>query len=286
MKRWQTYLKERFPFPVYLLLSCGIVASGAALSSGQDSGWHGSWNIAVGGLLLFFAELRLMDEYKDCEKDLIAHPERPLPRGLLDLDQVKRAIQILFVSMLAFGLYCFYVSGPTAGTLYFGFTLYLWLMFKEFYIGEALNRYPLIYAITHQIILIPLCLYAIAMHGKSIDGLDFAYAFSVLGSFFAYEVCRKLDPKAHPILKTYLSIYGAKKSILIVVALTLFAAYFAFQLGAHALLWPVEGLLLLSLPILLTQPAKYKLIEGAATLSLLFHLWAIPLRDLLFGASL
>ena len=42
--------------------------------------------------MLFFAELRLMDELKDYEKDLIAHPERPLPRGLLSREEVRAAV--------------------------------------------------------------------------------------------------------------------------------------------------------------------------------------------------
>ena len=78
---WLIYSKERFPLVTYLLLVGGITLSAQLLHSSAID-WKG-FGVASVALLLFFAELRLMDELKDYEKDKIAHPGRPLPRGLV-----------------------------------------------------------------------------------------------------------------------------------------------------------------------------------------------------------
>jgi 4-hydroxybenzoate polyprenyltransferase len=44
-----------------------------------------------------------MDEVKDLAKDRIAHPERPLPRGLLTVREVERAIFLLMGALFLTG---------------------------------------------------------------------------------------------------------------------------------------------------------------------------------------
>lgn len=269
MKSWWIYVRERFPIPVYCLLIFGIVLSGMSLAPSHDG--VRVFEVAL-ALLIFFAELRLMDEQKDYQKDLIAHPERPLPRGVLDMPQVNRAILAMTVTMVALGA----LFNWMGAFLYWGVTLYLWLMYKEFYVGRWLSDRPILYAITHQLILIPLCLFA----GVSVTATPivspqlFYYSVGVLGSFFTYEVCRKLDPLTHPILKTYLALYGPKGTSILVVGTSLVAALGAWRFGGGPILWPMEAMVLLSLSLLLLAPSKYKWVEGVATLSLLVHLYA------------
>ena len=105
-----------------------------------------------------------MDEFKDYRKDLIAHPERPLPRGVLTLKQVQSAIGWQLGMMVAFSILVMVAFNVLAGLLSLFYTAYLWLMYKEFYIGERLSRNPLAYAISHQIIVVPICLFTVAIH--------------------------------------------------------------------------------------------------------------------------
>lgn len=266
MKAWLTYVKERFPLPVYVLLSGGLAPH--------------SWLGFLYAMWLF-ATLRLMDELKDYQKDIIAHPERPLPRGLLKTDRVAIVINALMIFGigLSFG---FALVSPVAMVLAVITTLWLWLMFKEFYIGESLQKRPLLYAITHQLILIPLCLLMTALAGGDIASpLHLGWAIGVLGAFFSYEVSRKLDPSAHPILGTYLSVYGRGGSTLIVLVLTIVAALGAAASGFSLWMTPFAVLTLLSYSILWVKPSAFKVIEGAATLSLFFHIWAPVLRSIL-----
>ena len=284
LNAWLIYLKERFPLPVYFLLSGGLVLSGAVLAYTEPFTWLTL--LAFAFALWLFATLRLMDELKDYKKDLIAHPDRPLPRGLIKPDTVQVLIRLSMVKGLVISGLMYWVN-PAAGLCALLSTLWLWLMYKEFYIGETLAKRPLLYAITHQIILIPFCL-ALSMrpqaYGGGINLKILLWAVGVLGAFFTYEVSRKLDPKAHPVLQTYLEVYGRGGSLAIVAGLfpLCVLAAMLLQLEIWLLPWSVltllsYGLLWISLP-----PGKvdkrHKLIEGFATLSLFFHIWTPILK--------
>ncbi|MCM2280669.1 MAG: hypothetical protein NDI61_02345 [Bdellovibrionaceae bacterium] len=291
MKNWLIYLKERFPLPVYFLLVGGMSLSGSVLATDTGTGtatgdlasstvdW-GGLVLSFFGLLLFFAVLRLMDELKDYQKDVLAHPERPLPRGLLGTEQVARVIQMAMLGMVMFGILLGFMISWAPGGLYLFLSAYLWLMFKEFYLGSALAARPILYAITHQVVLLPMCLFTVATVSpeQTFSLMPLAYGFAVLGAFFTYEVCRKLDPKAHPVLKTYLAMYGPGGVALLVAVLTGVAARAAVELELQWWLWPLELLVLISLSVLFFRPERYKLAETAATLSLLFHIWAVTFR--------
>jgi 4-hydroxybenzoate polyprenyltransferase len=278
MSRWLTYLKERFPLPVYVLLVGGIVLSGLYLESGRFD--LRAFLLAFIGIMLFFSELRLMDELKDYKKDLEAHPERPLPRGLLTPEEVRKAIGIKAVVMLAYGGLVAFLANPFAGACYGILTVYLWLMYREFFVGSWLEKRAIWYAVSHQIIMIPLAAFCVLVFRPAMlyDTMTLYMGLCMLGSFFSYEVCRKLDPKAHPVLKTYLYMYGPKGTAVLVLCASAVAAFGAYRLGLEMLLWPMETLLLISLILLFAKPDKFKIIEGVASLSLLVHLWAIVIQ--------
>jgi 4-hydroxybenzoate polyprenyltransferase len=279
MAPWLTYLKERFPFSTYVLLVGGFTFSGLYLAGGALKENLSALSFSFWGLMIFFALLRLMDELKDYDKDVIAHPERPLPRGVLKVAQVNLAIKFTAIFMLLGGGIAVLLGASVSGLLYVFITLYLWLMFKEFFVGSELASYPALYGFSHQIIIVPLCLFTVATVNPSmaISSFSFFYGFSILGSFFTYEVCRKLDPRAHHILKTYLYIYGPKKIILFILCTSLVAMVADFYLGLAVGLWPLQILILASSLLLLKKPEKYKITETFAVLGLVAHLWAIPI---------
>lgn len=273
MKRWLTYLKERYPLPVYLLLSGGITLSASLVTAGR---LESAANLfALAGLMLFFFELRLMDELKDYSKDQAAHPERPLPRGLLGPGEVRRTVNGVLAGMLAYAALGGLLLGPPSGLAYLAVTVWLFLMYREFFLGDWLGARPLLYAVTHQVIMVPLVVFAAACVAPraSLDGRVLFLSLANLGAFFAYEVCRKLDPRAHPVLKTYLSVYGVAGSFAVVAVANLVAAFGAWSVGMHPLLWPLEALVMLSFIPLFRAPRFHKLVEGTATISLLIHLW-------------
>lgn len=275
MANWLTYFKERFPFPVYVILVGGIVLSGNVLALGAFA-WKG-YAIAFVGLMVFFALLRLMDELKDYEKDLVVHPRRPLPRGVLKVESVARVIQITAVAMVVYSGVVAALTSIEAGVCYLIVTVWLWLMFKEFYLGQWLVDRPLLYAITHQLILLPLCGFAVIVHdaARVESASTWLYGTCVLGAFFSYEVCRKLDPRAHPLLKTYLYMYGGPKTWVLVFALNVIAGVAAFFLDLGWWLWLPEVATVMVVGWVVKWPLKYKWGELAATVSLVMHIWAL-----------
>jgi 4-hydroxybenzoate polyprenyltransferase len=279
MSGWLVYLKERFPVPVYALLSGGFSVSGLLLASGKMK-W-GPFALSFIGLFLFLGVLRLMDELKDYEKDKIAHPERPLPRGLIDPKQVEKLVNALVLGMFFYAAISGMIAGAVAGSFYLGITVFLWLMYKEFFVGEWLNKHTFLYGITHQFIILIVCGYAVAVSRPelALATPTLFLGLSIVGAFFSYEVCRKLDPKAHPLLQTYLSVAGPTKTSLFVVALCAIAALGAYKLGLGILLWPTQALVILSLSLVFIKPSAFKAVEAIATLSLVVHMWCVPLQS-------
>jgi len=283
MSRWWIYLRERSPLPIYLFLCAGISASGVLVAGGGFAARP--FVVSCLGQILFFVLLRLTDEVKDYHKDVVAHPERPFPRGLIGRPEAERMIGALFLAMLGYGLFTGLLTNGPGGWLFVGLTCYLYLMHREFFVPDWLNERPIWYAITHQAVFVPFSVLpaVTARAGMLEEPRAWLFGGCVLGAFFSYEVCRKLDPSAEPVLKTYLIVHGKVITFCLVLAASCLAAYSAWSLGYGLLLWPLEGLLLASLAIIFCCPARYKIVETLAVLSFAAHVWSAVLFQL-FGA--
>ena len=117
MKNITQFLKERVPVVANLILAVGMILSAAAtLNISAPIGG----SIFIGAaLLIFITELRFMDELKDYEKDKIAHPDRPLPRGLVTTDQVNFLIKFTFGLFLACVGASYLFFNVLAGIIYY-----------------------------------------------------------------------------------------------------------------------------------------------------------------------
>lgn len=277
MGRWITYVRERFPLHTFIVLVAGISLSGIYLDG--KSFRILPFLISFFGILLFFALLRLMDEVKDYEKDRIAHPDRPLPRGLIKKEEAVYLINIAIPILVAYSMFVWVVLQEVAALTYLCIVIYLWLMYQEFFIGKWLNRHPLIYGLSHQIIVFPVVFFAIAVNnpGHVMSPASWSLAVMLLGAFFCYEICRKLDPHAHPILATYIHFYGFRRTFEIAAISLAVSAMGATALNLTPLLLPCEILVLVSLSLLFFQPAWFLLPEVAASISLILHVWAVVL---------
>jgi hypothetical protein len=281
MRNWLIFGKERFPLPVYLILCGGFTFSGLFLFHSSFR-WI-SFGFSYCGLLLFFFELRLMDEVKDFKKDAVAHPERPLPRGLISLAQARQITMYILIVMVLFALLAGMLLNTQSAISYLAVTVYLGLMYKEFFIGKWLEGKPVFYAILHQSIIFAVCVFTITVIelGKYFHPQTFYLCFTLTGAFWGYEICRKLDPQANKILKTYLFVHGPVKTSLLVIVATGLAAVGGAGLNLTILLWPAEGLLIISLIFIQVNPRLFRLVESIATLSLIVHLWGVAVNHIL-----
>ena len=288
--RWLVYLKERFPVIPNLIVAAGITFSAHSLTKRFDS-FTGAGKpetakilLALLGGMLFLAQMRFMDELKDVEKDKIAHPTRPLPRGLFTNQEFTKFIIICQSLMIAFAALMVVLGNLTAGIFFGVGTFYLYLMYKEFFLGAWLGKRAILYAITHQVIIYPLVFFVVAVFEPSAWNTpeSFWLGTLILGGFFGFEVGRKLDPEAHLILNTYLRKYGkTTTSVMIVIVLTL-STVSGFMLNAGWLLLPFSAAGIASLSVLWLAPKKFKTAEGLVSLYLIIAIWALPIMGL-FG---
>ena len=281
MSAWLTYVRERFPLPVYALIVGGIALSGQI--TGARDVVPLPFILSFISVFAFLAMLRLRDEHKDYDKDRVAHPERPSPRGLLAVTKVEKAIRRGSAIMAAWPVLIALSIGIEAATTYWIVVAYLWLMYEEFYIGEWLERRPLQYAISHQVIIFPIAVFSVLAAGTGdgspagnlVPGLLLGLLF--IGPFFAYEVCRKLDPDADPVLATYLVVYGRGGTFAMIAAAVLVSAFAAaVVVGYYRWLWALHALLLLSATTIWWKPGAHRVPEIIASMVLVAHLWVIP----------
>jgi len=223
IRNWFVYFQERSPLPVLLLLS--FLGSASAISfSGM---WSWNW-ILLGtiGMTLLFIQLRLADEVKDEDKDLVVNPTRPLPRGLLESSDLTAVMHGIILILL--------ITAYVIGSIWLAIaTLYGWLMYHEFFIGKTLNRFPMLYAISHQAIVISIYAW-LALHADG--GLIHQSAFqgwllAQFGASFSFEIARKLNPNAHPMAGTYLQQYGPQKTTFLVLLFIILSGIGAFTAG-------------------------------------------------------
>jgi 4-hydroxybenzoate polyprenyltransferase len=160
--RWWIYQRERFP--LFLNGLAILVFSLAAAGYGWVvSGQQGTPGLAVilvsfSGSFIFFALMRIVDEFKDHEDDSRYRPYRAVPRGLVKLSEL-RALGIFlavvqFVLALAWSLQLF---------LLLAFIwIYFLLMSREFFAPRWLKAHPVIYLLSHMVIMPLIALFASA----------------------------------------------------------------------------------------------------------------------------
>lgn len=277
MASWLRYLIERSPPAALSVVAGGIAFSGLWIGGGPLD--PVGFGLIFAGLVLFMVLARLVDELKDYERDMVGHPERPLPRGLVTPAAVRRAIRALFVAMGAYATLLGLAAEWRAGALYAASGIWLGLMANEFFAHAALSRRPLLSAVLHQLVLIPLYGFAVAVREPALalgpPGL--AYALANLGASMSYELGRKLDVKAHPALGYYVTWYGPSRCAALMASFVLVAAVGAWWLDVWTVLWPVEGIVLAALAVFVVRPDLHRAVRGVAGVSVLVHVWSIPI---------
>ena len=142
-------IKERFPLPAFLpLILVFFAANGMFAAKSIESTFaYLSKSSIIGSIitLLIFFHLRIFDEIKDLETDKLAHPERPLARGLISVKEAKIiGITVLLLELIGASL----ISLQSLSALLL-VIFYSILMYKEFFISEWLQPRLIIYALVH-----------------------------------------------------------------------------------------------------------------------------------------
>lgn len=277
MENYLTFIKERVPVVANLILALGLIFSVGALNSTYlnvgDAFFIGMT------LMAFIIELRFMDEIKDYEKDKVAHPDRPLPRGLVTPKQVMNLIYLTFFILTVCTGLSFVFYGTMAGGFLLTTLFWMVLMYKEFFMEKTLGKSPIIYAITHQVIIVPVCLFAISIPFSNLvfTHKSLGFCLLVLSSFFTFEVGRKMDPKSHPILGTYLIYYKKALTNLLITVLAAIGVLGCYYLDIFWWGFIPFILTVLTQVRIWFQQERFKDLEGMIALNLIYNMWVVAI---------
>lgn len=221
MERWWIYQRERFPIFQHAPLVCVFALSGLCYSSllrGQQN-WPSMQALITAFLvaLFFFLQLRIADEFKDFKEDSRYRPYRPVPRGLILLNELAW----LFVGVAILQLALTWLLYPPLIWILAIAWIYLAAMSKEFFARDWLVARPIIYLLTHMGIM-PLIDLFITSCDWRVAGLpwpDPGIYWFLMVSFFngiLIEFGRKIRAPADEEegVRTYSALWGRKPAAL------------------------------------------------------------------------
>jgi len=294
--RWWIYQKERFPILAHGLLITAFSVSAVSFSSLLRGvvalPAPRTVLAAFGTAFLFFLQLRIADEFKDFEEDARYRPYRPVPRGLVTLRELGVVGCLTASVQLLLALW----HHASLVLLLAGVWLYLVLMSKEFFVVEWLKARPVLYLVSHMVIIPLVDLYATACDWwPAGTGAPPGLIWFLVVSYFngvVIEIGRKIRaPQDEETgVNTYSFLWGRRNAVLVWLgALGLTAACAGMAAARIDFLAPVVGLLavlLLTAALVagrfLRQPdaRRAKMIEafsGIWTLLMYLNLGAVPL---------
>jgi 4-hydroxybenzoate polyprenyltransferase len=292
--RWWIYQRERFPVVAHGALILAFSGSAVGLSALLRGDWPSVRALVVAFVssFLFFFQLRVADEFKDAADDRRFRPYRPVPRGLVTLDELS---QVALGAVLLQVLLALWLDLELIGVLAIVW-VYMALMTREFFVAEWLKARPFTYLWSHMLVVPLIDLYATAC-----DWLPAANAppsgliWFLAASFFngiVVEIGRKLRAPAdeEPGVETYSAVWGRPRALAaMAVALTLAAAAATLAGRAVGVHWQVAAAgamamaaLALLAPGFLRNPApgsgkRFELLSGVWTLAMYLSVGVLPL---------
>ena len=207
LTNWRIFQRERFPLRTHLPLILALLLAHAALVEAPAQ------LTLFFVLLSFFFRMRLFDEIKDYETDCEKNPSRPLPRGVLKVNDLQRIILALFVFEIALTA----IANPLALAVLLPAQGYSLLMFKEFFIGKILRPHLTTYAVCHTVVMILLsALCSVWLLGK-LEMRNWIFAIGCFGVFNVFEFGRKTFAKIEeqPSVDSYSKIFGRGGAVLL-----------------------------------------------------------------------
>lgn len=268
------WLNHRFPPIVYGVLVALFVLASQSVAVAYSE--QGQLTFRTGVVVyLFFLHLRILDEHKDFDRDVLTYPERALSRGAVTLAQLRG----LGAAALAVELVLAASLGAPAFAAWAVATAFSLAMYAEFGVGAWLNQHIMVYALTHNPVTALVVLFCVFATGAPWHRANLWFIAFSSAIMLAFEVARKvrLPQEEHAGVPSYTTelgqggarrtlglLYGVSAVCLVGVGTSLGATPLAAALAAVGVVSPgfatAAG----------AQPAKR--VEGAASLVLLASL--------------
>ncbi|WP_168194599.1 UbiA family prenyltransferase [Antarcticibacterium arcticum] len=218
------YFRERFP-PINMALFAILFFTVQAVSSffiaGQEERPFWWYILGILAVISFFFRLRVFDEIKDFDIDLHNHPQRVLQSGRIGLKHLISLSVLGTVIEIVWSL----LSGWPVILVWLFALGYSLLMRYEFFTGKFLNKYLLLYATTHMLVMPLIILWVYTAFHPALEILFPFYILAALSllSGFSFEVARKIhSPVAErPGVDSYSKSLGYSTSVILVLLLLL-----------------------------------------------------------------
>lgn len=220
LKNIFAYFSERFP-PINMALFTILFFTVQAVATFfvlQNSDFEWGWQLlGVLAVISFFFRLRVFDEIKDYDIDLRNHPKRVLQSGKIK----KKHLIIISIVGTALEVIWSIFSGIPA-VICWGIAVgYSLFMRYEFFISTFLNRYLLLYAVSHMLVMPLIILWVYSAFYPALDILFPFYILAGLSLFsgFSFEIARKIHASnaERPDVDSYSKSIGFIWSILLVL---------------------------------------------------------------------
>lgn len=231
--RFGQYLLERF-HPARNGLAALILAAGLAFSYTGTVGYPAPLDLSLAATIVLvvgmFLILRICDELKDAEDDARHRPSRPVPRGLVSLGELRNVaigvgvVQAFVLLVEAPGLWVLLVS--TWG--------WVVLMTFEFGAGAWLKRRPVVYLLSHMMVMPFIAMLAMGVASGSlmvlIDPVAWFLAAIAFSCGIVMEIGRKVWDEEIEGVETYSRLWGrsgaAARWLIVVASTTVLVALF------------------------------------------------------------
>lgn len=241
LSKWWVYQRERFPVLAHGLLIGAFSFSAVAFSSMLRGHYtFPSWRavvVAFVSCFLFFLQLRIADEFKDIEEDTKYRPYRPVPRGLVSLRELGVVFVLAGVVQLCLALWLYPMLIVLLGVTW----VYLALMSKEFFVRRWLSGRPILYMVSHMLIMPLIDFYATSSDWQVAgEGPPRGLIWFLLASFFngmVIEIGRKIrSPQDEEEgVQTYSVLWGQRTAVAswfgVLIAAWVCAVVAAYHIG-------------------------------------------------------
>ncbi len=260
-KRLGKYQSERFPLLRHAPAVAAFASSSVCLSA--LLGDRREWPTAAMGLAFIvslgcFLLLRIADEFKDAKADAQFRPERAVPRGLVSLRLLALVGAGTAAAMAAI------TSSWNSGLLPLlaGVWVYMALMAREFFAPSWLARHPLLYMVSHMLVM-PL-IAGFSMACEWWPGVPPAGAAAVLALAFANGVVIEVGRKTwsqdmeRPGVDSYSSAWGLARALAAWLLAAALAMAFALDLAYRVqFFYPVAALVVLFAALISAQARSF-----------------------------
>ena len=234
---WIQFTKERFGVLSHIITIVVFIAAHILIAKSIHSTSFSFINalMLLLGVTAFYFKLRLYDEVKDYEFDVIINKTRPLPRGLLTHKDMYRGMLVcILIEIITFSL-----QGLNASISIILAIIYSLIMYKEFFIADKIRPYLTTYAIVHTIVtsLLSFAIFSFLTGLSIIDVvtntvyLSFALANWLLFNIFEFGKKTFATSEERENVDTYSSLFGRTGAVALVASQSVLASYLALNLS-------------------------------------------------------